>query len=217
MFITIVIVASILSVQEACNIENRDCTCNDLSFSHCNEAHAQSSMHTDTLEECIMDCELFSSFNQCDYLIFHSVGVHDNCLLFHGGITFEEYLHTCSTLGKPLFDKDDMCFENSQGECPSGHCLISGCQTCDKESVCNGYRESDCTMTSAGLMLPDKSATADDCQHSCTLKALQHNSTYFTHSIGQRCTCFQSGARQCNTQVVKKGVTWDQVQQCAEN
>merc|ERR1719239_449520 len=68
-------------IQASYEVENRDSTCADSSYAECSESEAQTAMHTKNLESCIEQCELFNSFGNCDYLLFHTSGQHENCHL----------------------------------------------------------------------------------------------------------------------------------------
>jgi len=130
-------------IQASCNIGNRDCSCADASFAGCSESGAaQNAIHTKNLEECIFQCKLFHTYGTCDYLLFYKSGPNQNCHLFYGAesLVLEDYLQTCEKSGQPLFNANNDCFSDPQGDCPSEAC--SGpCFNCgQEEGDCSGVR-----------------------------------------------------------------------------
>jgi len=200
-----------------CPSTHRDCSCSDVSYNDCSEPHPATSLHVEGIEECIANCELFHTFDQCDFLIFYTHGPHDNCRLIKAEETFEEYLHSCSKYGHPLFDTDSQCYTDSQDSCPTSLCEF--CHSCPSEVLhnqCSGVRETGCSMLSPGHQTTATNQT--DCQYICTKEAATKDWTYFTYHFGEHssCTCYKSGERDCQVQVVKAGITWEQVENCLD-
>merc|ERR1719341_1342499 len=62
--------------------DGRDCTCGDKAFSDCLEPVTDDQIHTANLEECKFQCDLFASFGACDWFIYVTAGMDENCHLF---------------------------------------------------------------------------------------------------------------------------------------
>merc|ERR1711915_1684 len=84
--------------------------CGDYSYNICHDPPPAQELHVDSLEECIQNCDLFGSFDQCDYLMYYGdQGTDENCKLIadpnSSGTSEEEmqkYLDNCRVTGQPL-------------------------------------------------------------------------------------------------------------------
>merc|ERR550517_1400814 len=137
--------------------------------------------------------QLFHSFGNCDYLIFHRGNApHLNCHLFGPKhLSYQDYLGTCQSQAHPLYDQEGSCFANSEGFCPG--CTSSSCRSCNKDDFCAAVGETGCSMTSPVLLASESSLTKDECQSFCTEGGGRHHLTYFVLSkAGGRCECSQA-------------------------
>merc|ERR1712179_882116 len=81
-----------------CDVDNNDCSCADKAYDQCAEPNPTVSIHVGDLQECILNCDLFATFQQCDWLVYYNRGPDENCHLFAQGETMQQYLDTCNTL-----------------------------------------------------------------------------------------------------------------------
>merc|ERR1712212_1110088 len=116
-FISLVLASAVSSIELGCG---------DYSYNLCHDPPANQELHVGSLEECIQNCDLFASFDQCDYLLYWETGPDENCKIITSDGT------TAGT-----------CIEGPNDECAAG--CTAGCQDCTADS-CNGYRETQCQM-----------------------------------------------------------------------
>merc|ERR1712089_34055 len=118
-----------------CNPLMHDCSCGDKSFDQCNEPNPAVSIHVTDLNECILNCDLFATFGQCDWLVYFNHGPDENCHLHAQGETMEEYLYTCNTVGQPTRYQDGHCMTDYAPVCNVGLFCNEGCRPCDKLEI----------------------------------------------------------------------------------
>merc|ERR1719402_1031182 len=49
----------------------RDCTCGDKAFDECDEPATNDKFHTNNIDECWFQCDLFHGFNACDWFLYN--------------------------------------------------------------------------------------------------------------------------------------------------
>merc|ERR1711955_165483 len=111
-----------------CNPLMHDCSCGDKSFDQCNEPNPAVSLHVTDLNECILNCDLFATFGQCDWLVYFNHGPDENCHLHAQGETMEEYLYTCNTVGQPTRYQDGHCMTDYAPVCKNAVFCGDGCK-----------------------------------------------------------------------------------------
>merc|ERR1712212_1017513 len=143
--LTLLLVGGDGQVMQACSADKSDCSCKDITYSICHTPPASQELHVGSLEECIQNCDLFGSFDQCDYLLYWETGPDENCKIISGPGTNKEemdkYLNACGVIGQPITSDGTTagtCIEGPNDECAAG--CTAGCQDCTADS-CNGYRE----------------------------------------------------------------------------
>merc|ERR1719209_498973 len=118
-------------------LEGRDCTCADKAFGECDEPAAQDSVHVNTWQECKAQCDLFASFQMCEWWLFNEVnGMDENCHMFNiDRESMPDYLGSCNLIMGPLFDKNDDPLTDCNGD------------------TCYGYVESECAKKGLWALL----------------------------------------------------------------
>jgi len=214
------LVAVAVAYQE-CKAENRDCTCGDRSYKSCLEPGAQVSLHVDDLEECILNCDLFATMNQCDWIIFYNRGPDENCRLIANGETMEEYLNSCNIKGQPVHFQNGNCMSaiTLPGDLCTNedYCPGETCTACDPNEECEkNYHESECTLTeNAVLEVEVDNNSFDGCTTNGIIQSKSNDLTYVTwDKMAEKCDGYAKGARNCDIQVIKVGFSIDQVNQC---
>merc|ERR1712013_289920 len=115
-FISLVLASTVTSIELGCG---------DYSYNICHDPPANQELHVGSLEECIQNCDLFATFDQCDYLLYWEV---------------DKYLNACGVIGQPITNDGTTggtCIEGPNNECAAT--CNGACQDCSAES-CNGYR-----------------------------------------------------------------------------
>merc|ERR1711964_316191 len=218
------IVSHVESVQE-CNPYNRDCSCSDFSYRGCNVPPGEESTHTETLDECIAQCDLFASFGSCAWLRYDQKnGEDENCHMYSPSReSMKEYLESCNKRGRPTRDTDKTCYIDSSGPGANGFCDDSkrcpgGCKACDVDDAsdpCNGIRETECAMFSSGSDVSDSTPSEHYCSLFCTERGVNNDATYLTFAIREtECDCYTQGGRDCDNVVLKQGITYAQYEKC---
>merc|ERR1712013_836301 len=69
-FISLVLASTVTSIELGCG---------DYSYNICHDPPANQELHVGSLEECIQNCDLFATFDQCDYLLYWETGPDENC------------------------------------------------------------------------------------------------------------------------------------------
>merc|ERR1712123_100712 len=97
--------------------------CGDFSFTNCHDPQPSQDLHVDTLEECIQNCDIFATFNSCDYITYID-GPNENCKIMVGPGTPQQemnnYLEACGMTGQPMTTdgtSDGQCVEGPGDEC----------------------------------------------------------------------------------------------------
>lgn len=203
---------------------NMDCSCADKSYLECQEPVPDVSVHTNNLEECILNCDLFSSFGQCEWFVFYNSGPDENCRMFGAKVreSMDTYLGTCNVVGQPTRYDGDTCMTDSPLVCegPPQPLFCSGtppCKVCDDTDDCNvNYHEAECAMTTAATQATDiADSSYSGCSAACIASSIADEVTYFTWDRSAKvCNCFNGGFRDCQLQVVKQGFTLGQINAC---
>jgi len=84
-----------------------DFGCDDYSYNLCHDPPATQELHVGNLEECIQNCDLFASFDQCDYLMYYGDnGPDENCKIISGPdapeVEMAKYLSACGLIGQGI-------------------------------------------------------------------------------------------------------------------
>ncbi|XP_023341228.1 uncharacterized protein LOC111711180 [Eurytemora carolleeae] len=177
----------------------RDDSCRDYLYSECKMPVPVSEVHALTIEECKATCDVFASFNQCSFFSFNNpAAVDENCKIF-ADETIEEFLAGCNLRGQPLKDSLGNCFYNG-ATCP-GSCV--NCNPCTN-NPCKGYLEIDCQNVGNGN--PEESQNnlpEEGCRQFCFNLMNSSKLTFLTFLKEEEvCNCFQSGERNCKTQIL---------------
>merc|ERR1712080_801110 len=173
------------------------------------------SIHVTDLNECILNCDLFATFGQCDCLVYFNHGPDENCHLHAQGESMEEYLHTCNTVGQPTRYQDGHCMTDYAPVCKVGLFCNEGCTPCDKFDKCNKY-QTDCTLKGEYVSATElDDITMDGCTGACIAQSMSNPSTYFTwDKAAEACKCYNGGARECVKEVVMAGFSHADVVSC---
>merc|ERR1712013_21183 len=114
-FISLVLASTVTSIELGCG---------DYSYNICHDPPANQELHVGSLEECIQNCDLFATFDQCDYLLYWETGPDENCKIISGpGSAKEEmdkYLNACGVIGQPITNDGTTggtCIEGPNNEC----------------------------------------------------------------------------------------------------
>jgi hypothetical protein len=231
--------SGILAQSQSC--WDHECTCQDVSGGVCTQPGAASEIHVGTIEECIENCDLFNSFGMCDWIMFYpsaqNPGVDENCrMIIDATESMEDYLGTCRYVGQPLFHKPTLggdgvitgeCMPNAIEGVGTGTCapvpMCSGnCHGCSGTN-CAGYAEADCTFTDDPNGESQAITSYDACFAFCSLNAQTgapdvNNFAYLKFDKeSQICNCETKGHKQCTIQIVKHGVTADDIATCSDD
>jgi len=204
-----------------CSKENRDCSCGDRSYFGCEEPSAQVSLHVDNLEECILNCDLFHTMGQCDWIIFYNSGPDENCrLIATAGETMEQYLNSCNVIGQPIHHVNGHCMyeDPSDSVCSmTTYCKDGYCDACSPDEKCEKiYHETECTLTeNAELEIEVDGNTFKQCTKAGIISSSANPLTYVTWDKRKElCDGYPSGKRNCLIQVIKAGATITEVNEC---
>merc|ERR1712215_94086 len=197
--------------------------CGDYSYNICHDPPPAQELHVDSLEECIQNCDLFGSFDQCDYLMYYGdQGTDENCKLIadpNGSGTPEEemqkYLDNCRVTGQPLTTDGTIsgaCIPNPHtGEC-SPFCTGDCFTECDK---CDGYQGALCDHVGDPDETVELLPNMDACFGSLNLIQDMYELNYMVWDAEQEeCLGYNEPKYNCKIQVVRNGVTMDQVSKC---
>jgi len=168
----------------------------------------------------MLNCQLWTLVGECDWFIYYNAKSDANCYLYgaNNPENMEEYLSSCGRTGQPVRRADGTCTASQttpNGDCNSLVCP-EGCVACDENDACNvNYHETGCSMLNPPLndiSTPD----LDTCISVCAVSGLSNPSTYATFdSQSGECSCYETGARSCNKQVVKAGFDLTAISNCA--
>lgn len=217
-------VSRVESVKE-CNPYNRDCSCSDFSYRECNIPPGDESTHTNTLAECIAQCDFFATIGACAWLRYDQVkGEDENCHIYAPAReSMKEYLETCNLRGRPTRNTDKTCYIDSSVTGASSFCddldrCPGGCKTCDVDDasdVCNGIRETECGYLEDPGDESFQAPSEDGCSFYCALRGVEYDATYLTFDKREEhCFCYPKGDRKCDNVVLKQGISIDQYAEC---
>merc|ERR1719507_2418804 len=204
-----------------CDPDRRDCSCSDFSYKDCQEPVTEDQIHTDNLEECIFQCDLFHSFGACDWFLYDNTdGMDENCHLFGPGREpMKDYLDSCNDRGRPTRDIDNTCYIDPLSDpvhfCDSTDRCPGGCKTCAADDICDKIHETECVMSTEGTDNSNSAPTADGCNYFCTAEGLSGDVSYLVYSLREeRCVCHYTGKRFCNNIIMEWGATLDDYIRC---
>merc|ERR1719449_497615 len=80
----------LISLALAATVASVEFGCGDYSYNECHDPPANQELHVGSLDECIQNCDLFATFDQCDYLLYWETGPDENCKIISGPGTKEE-------------------------------------------------------------------------------------------------------------------------------
>merc|ERR1712112_350918 len=172
-----------------------------------------------SLDECIQNCDLFATFDQCDYLLYWETGPDENCKIISGPGTKEEemdkYLTACRVTGQAMTadgDKNGECIEGPNDECAIS--CSSNCRDCSTDK-CNGYRGTQCQMNDNPGETSDKVPDYSVCLSFCTNQMQSNPWTYVAYDKeSQECICYAKPDHTCSVQVVIQGMTAAEATAC---
>jgi len=194
--------------------------CGDYSYNLCHDPPANQEFHVLSQAECIQICDLFASFDQCDYLLYWETGHYKNCKIISGpGSAKEEmdkYLNACGIIGQPLTNDGTTggtCIEGPNNECAAT--CTEGCQDCTAD-ICNGYRGTQCQMLDNPGEYTDLPPDYATCLTFCTTQQQQgYPWKYVVYDKEQQeCICYENPDHDCHLQVVIQGMTIADVNAC---
>merc|ERR1712106_610509 len=193
--------------------------CGDFSYGICHDPPAAQELHVGSLEEGIQNCDIFATFDQCDYIIYFEQGPNENCKIISGPGTPREmmnlYLEACSMTGQPLTTTGEaggQCVEGPGDEC--GSTCTAPCLDCTTE-ICSGYAASQCAKNGRPGETGDMRFGYDICLTFCTLEMNSHPWTYLTYDKEQEeCICYEDSTSWCLIQVVIQGMTIAEANAC---
>jgi len=162
-------------------------------------------------------------------------GVDENCKLIINTVeTMESYLSTCRYLGQPLFYKPELNADDLlDGECmPNGlegigtgdcspSCKGAGgkCHDCSGRG-CAGIAQAECTFVD-GIGESMDLVSYFLCHAFCSANAQQGFPEYNNYAYmkfdkeSQMCRCEPEGNYECKVQIVKAGISGDDINNCA--
>jgi len=214
-------VSNVECLLSACDSDHRDCSCADFSFKQCQTPNTNDNFHVNTLEECIFQCDIFHSFDACDWFRFDQTNSEDeNCHLY--GPQKEpmlDYLGSCDVRGKPTRDIDQTCYidssHDSQGFCDNSNICPGNCKTCDTDFPCGMIHETECSMLHFGTDNSGSVGTEEGCNLFCTGLGLVDVVTYLTYGVREEeCRCMFSGERSCDNIIMAAGITIQDYDKC---
>merc|ERR1712123_194385 len=202
-------------------VSGLDLGCGDFSYNVCHDPPAAQELHVGSLEECIQNCDIFATFDSCDYIIYFEQGPDENCKIISGTGTPEEemaiYLAACGVTGQPLTTTGEFrgqCVESPADECPPASICADGCLDCTVDK-CKGYKESECAHTGNPGETGDKDLPYSACMSFCTLQMKSNPWTYMTYDKEQaECICYEDPGSSCSHQVVIQGMTIAEANAC---
>merc|ERR1719341_3032575 len=165
----------------------RDCTCADKAFGECDEPAAQDSVHVVTWQECHAQCELFASFQMCEWWLFNI-----------DRETMADYLGSCNIIMGPLFDTDDNLLTD-----------------CDDKDTCYGYVESECAKKGIEVEFADNIPSLDICQTLMASRSNANVITYYMYDVRAKvCKGYGDGLRDCENQVSLQTLDVSVIESC---
>merc|ERR1711935_15981 len=206
-----------------CDPANHDCSCSDRSYKECEEpSTVANAVHADTRALCIENCNLFNSINSCDWLIYKGTTTDTNCIMMtNSGEAMDEYTGSCNIEYYPLMREDDTCmFEEGTPACTfcgRDHGDCKGCESSAPKACANIYHQTECTI----LAKPEQETkppenTLDACFSGCFLASSTTATISYVgyNYMDNACTCYKSGERRCNWEIIKALATEAEVIAC---
>merc|ERR1719278_2017201 len=163
-----------------------DCSCSDKSFEGCDEPPTGDKVHVNTWQECKAQCDLFASFQMCEWWLFNEVnGMDENCHMFNiDRESMPDYLGSCNLIMGPLFDKNDDPLTDCNGD------------------TCYGYVESECAKKGIEVDIAPNLPSSEACQTVMTSRSSTNTITYYMYDVRAKvCKGYSDGLRACSNQV----------------
>jgi len=201
---------------KACSRENRDCSCKDVSYEICHTPPAAQELHVGSLEECIQNCDLFGSFDQCNYLLYWETGPDENCKLI-ADTTLEQYLDACRVFGQPLRNANNQCVSGYFSDtCALVGCSDTTCHTCNTvDDGCGLYSQTECEKFGSPGETSENIPSFEKCLSLCSIQQQSNPFTYVVYDKEQQeCICYPDGLRGCQITAVPFGMTVDDAERC---
>merc|ERR1711890_86870 len=181
--------------KEKPRICEKDCGCQDFTRDTCHRPHPTTTIHTDTIGDCMDNCKVFALENRCQFVIYEHEPVNQNCKIMNDDMS--HYLHGCSAEGQPLHNPtqnelmEDCAYCNDCGET---------CMSC-KDEPCFEYVDLGCDF----VLRPEEitqQGSYEDCVSYC--KNHEKELTYAFYDGVQlgTCLCYTSGQRHCTSTAV---------------
>jgi len=204
-----------------------DFGCDDYSYNLCHDPPATQELHVGNLEECIQNCDLFASFDQCDYLMYYGDnGPDENCKIISGPdapeVEMNKYLSACGVIGQGItidgiFNHTCVAMPELVPKCTQVNC--PDCQNCSSPNAktCSGYRETQCLIKDTpGETSPGQLPNYDACFQFCHLNMKSSPWNYLAYNQeSQECICYElTKGYECDIQVVRQGMSFADVTQC---
>jgi len=188
-----------------------DCNCSDKMYGQCQTPTPVTSVHVDSIAECMAFCQVFAMEDRCKFFIFDYDNVDENCALMDDDMA--SYSDHCLMRGSPLWtptagtgigdcSPDNNC-DISGCNCNSQCCWdspLNGCSKCDncQNDPCKGFKWVDCTIDSNAELESEVRQSWGLCEMFGRLQA-----TYVTYQLEeQTCITWGSGRRTCKKVMV---------------
>merc|ERR1711994_76991 len=201
----------------------RDCTCGDKAFNECDEPETNDKFHTNSIDECWFQCDLFHSFDACDWFLYYGAGgMDENCHLFGPGKeTMVQYVNSCNLQGGAIRNTDDACINTVGDYCDNGVICPGKCASCD-DDPCEGYIETGCSIKATESQTSTAIPSLEECIKVMTgfgvsAQEQKDEANFFTYDKrGEICKAYPSGLRSCTSSVVQYSpeMTVDQIKRC---
>jgi len=132
-----------------------DCSCRDTMADECGRPHPTTAVHTETISDCMANCQVFALEGRCKFIIWHFDNIDENCIIMND--EFEAYIGHCNQRGQALWGPNPgQGLARWEGCRDNNHCNNDGlpnknsCNTCTDctQEGCRGYILSDCNIYS---------------------------------------------------------------------
>merc|ERR1712080_417759 len=169
----------------------KDCGCNDFTRDTCHRAHPTTIIHTDTLGDCMANCQVFALEDRCKFIIFEYEPVNQNCKLMNDDMT--KYLHGCAASGQPLHNHKQQ--NELMEDCSNCNDCGGACMSC-KDEPCFEYVDIGCDFVLTAEEISNQGSYLDCVSYCKTHKKDLTYAFYEGEQLGT-CFCYTSGERHC--------------------